>query len=163
VVATARGERRCGSDEDERNEGAADGHGRMVVNRVRDRARSRRSRSRATPRSSPTRPAPPEPSPPTPPPVPPPPPPAPPPPTPPPTTTPGAPAGRDPVPPCSRTTVPVWASHTSALATRCHAELSPAGSRKWISVAVGRTRPSGSATVTGEAQVCRYQPPSGCG
>ena len=47
--------------------------------------------------------------------------------------------------------------------TRCHAEDSPAGSRKWIRVAVGRTRPSGSVTDAGEAQVCRYQPPSGCG
>src|SRR5690606_12662714 len=32
-----------------------------------------------------------------------------------------------------------------------------------MSVAVGRTRPSGRVTVTGDAQVWRYQPPSGCG
>ena len=30
-------------------------------------------------------------------------------------------------------------------------------------VAVARTRPSGSVTVSGEAQVCRNHPPSGCG
>ena len=66
-------------------------------------------------------------------------------------------------PPSSSDTVPVWASHSSSLATRCQAEVSPAGSRKWIRVAVGRTRPSGRVTVTADAQVCRYQPPSGCG
>jgi hypothetical protein len=72
-------------------------------------------------------------------------------------------SGDGPSPPSSRRTTPVCASQTSSERTRCQAEDSPAGRRNQISVAVGRTRPSGSVTCASATQVCRNQPPSGCG
>ncbi len=74
---------------------------------------------------------------------------------------PGSGASPDP-PSCSSTVSGPCHIQISSLVTRCQADASPGGSRKWMRVAAGRS-PAGVDTVAGEVHVRTYHPPSGCG